>query len=361
VELQDAGPLQVLLRIDDPWTVSSWPVWPGSKAYACEAPGVPRSADPEEAGISAFVADKAELPEFMNHLGWLWRLVDLAPALVDAGARADLAERCTGELRRRPRAALLAFAEEELSQADVTHALIATGLTAEPPDAGQWQPDEQRTLQRLWAALPAAAALAAGDLFDDQDLADAAIAQCGDSLGKILGGHPDPHAAVGRFGPEAERMATWPSEQVDALWQAAAVVPRALLDADTRLMAARHMFDARHQQPMRAAAALAKTIARTAESLVRHSCSPDLADAISARQPADGKSGWLALPAMSIAMALLARLAARGNRNAAMLEREYRGKWSSLALDAPELVAIDLVIAEALVASRAGHLEESSD
>ena len=129
-------------------------------------------------------------------------------------------------------------------------------------------------------------------------------------------------------------MATWPSERVDALWQAAAVVPRALLDADTRLMAARRMFDARHEQPMRAAAAFAKTIARAAEALVRHSCAPDLADAISARQPAEGKSGWLAMPAMSIAMAILARLAARGNANCSMLEREYRGKWKPGAVRA---------------------------
>ena len=155
-------------------------------------------------------------------------------------------------------------------------------------------------------------------------------------------------------------MASWPSEQVDALWQAAAVVPRALLDADTRLMAARRMFDTRREQPMRAAATSAKTIARTAEALVRHSGYPDLADAIAARQPAEGKSGWFALPAMSIAMALLARLAARGNSNCTMLEREYRGKWASLALYAPELIAIDLVLAEALVTTADKRPEEPS-
>ena len=360
-ELQNAGPLRVLLRIDDPWTVSSWPVWPGSKGYACEAPGVPRSADVEEESLSAFVAGEAELPELTHHLGWLWRLVDQALAFVDAGARTDLAQRCTGELRRRSRAALVALADEELSQADVAHALIATGLAAEPLDTGQWQPDEQRTLQRLWAALPAAAALAAGDLFGDHDLADAASAQCGDSLGEILTGRPDPHAVVGRFGPEAERMATWPSEQVDALWQAAAVVPRALLDADTRLMAARRMFDARHEPRMRAAATAAKRIARTAEAFVRRSCYPDLAVAISARQPTEGKSGWPALPAMSIAMALLARLAARGNSNCTMLERDYRDRWANLARYAPELVAIDLVLAEALVTAADRQPENPHD
>ena len=358
-ELRDAGPLRVLLRIDDPWTVSSWPVWPGPKAYACQAPGVPPSADPEEESLSRFVAGEAELPVLTAHLGWLWRLVDQAVTLVEAGARTDLAQCCTNELCRRPRAALLALAHEELSEADVTNALITTGLAATPPDTAPWRPAEHRILERLWATFPAAAAV--GDLFRSDDLADVAITQCGDSLAEILSGHADPHAAVGRFGPEAERMATWPPGQVDALWQAAAVVPKAMLDEDTRLMAARRMFDARYEQPIRATASVAKTIARTAETFIGLSAYPDLTDAISARRPAEGKGGWLALSAMSIAMALLARLAARGNRNAAMLEREYRGKWSNLALYAPELVAIDLVLAEALVASLADHPEETSD
>lgn len=360
-ELCHGGPLRVLLRIDDPWTVSSWPVWPGRKSYVCRAPGVPFSADPEEASLSRFVAGEAELPDLTSHLGRLWRLIDLAAALVEVGARSDLAECCTEELRRRPRAALLALTDEELSQADVTHALISTGLAATPPDTAPWQPDEHRILERLWATFPTAAAVAVGDLFGNDDLADAANTQCGDSLAEILKGHADPHAAVGRFGPEAEHMATWPSAQVDALWQAAAVVPKALLDEDTRLMAARRMFDARSEPPIRATASLAKTITRAAETFVGRSAYPDLTDAISARHPAKGRGGWLALPAMSIAMAVLARLAARGNRNAATLEREYRGKWGNLALDAPELVAIDLVLAEALVASLADHPEESSD
>jgi len=111
---------------------------------------------------------------------------------------------------------------------------------------------------------------------------------------------------------------------------------------------------------MRAAIA-ANKIARNAEACVRHSCYPDLAYAIAARQPAESKESWLALPAMSIAMALLARLAARGNRNCAMLERDYRDRWANLARYAPELVAIDLVLAEALIASLAVHPEVSSD
>ena len=347
-ELRDAGPLRVLLRIGGPWTAPDWPAWPRSDAYACPAAGVPASADAEEESLSRFVAGEADLPPLANHLGWLWRLVDLAADLVEAGARGDLAERVTGELLRQPRAALLALADEGLRRADVVHALIATGMAAagsRPPAEDSWTEDERRALERLWAVQPAAAAVAVGgDLFRRDEVSDAAVSQCGDAFAAILDGHPDPCAAAGRLEPE-----DGPPERADALRQAA-VVPGAMLDADTRLAAAWRIFDARHEPPMQAAASSAKTIIQTAEMVISHSRYPDLADAIAERKPPEG-AGWPALPAMSIAMALLARLAARGNSNCAPLEREHRGTWADLARHAPDLVATDIVLAEALVAA----------
>jgi len=112
---------------------------------------------------------------------------------------------------------------------------------------------------------------------------------------------------------------------------------------------------------MHAAKASAKTFVRTARALVRKSSYPCLADAIDARQPAEGKAGWPALPAMSIAMAIVARLAARGNSDCAALEREYRGEWANLARCAPEFVAIDLVLAEALVTTAYEQLGDCHD
>lgn len=360
-ELKDAGPLRVLVRIEDPWLVSNWPVWPETDVYTCPAPGHPASADLEEESLSRFVAGEGELPELNDHLGWLWRLVDLAPELVKLGARADLADSCVVELCRRPRAALLSLTDAELGLADIVHSLIATGIARTPFEPMPWTSSERRALERLWAAYPAAAAIATGDLFSDDDVVDAAIAQCGSTLTEILNGHADPHATVGKFGPEAEQMTRWEPAQLDAAWQAAAVVPEAMLDADTRLMAARQMFDTRNTSSARAAAVFVRTTSNAAKLLIERSCHPDLADAIRAREPS-GNKGWLGLPTMSIAMALLARLAARGDSNAALVEEEYRGKWANLALHAPDLVAIDLVLAEALVvAAELNKPEEIND
>jgi hypothetical protein len=360
--LRNAGPLRVLLAIDDPWDPTNWPSWPGAAGYQCPALGIPASNDPDEEQLSRFVAGEDDTPKETAHLDWLWWLVRKSGHLVGAGARPDLAKRSSEALRERPREALMLLATAGLSHDDAVHAMIVTGLAADIPDLAGWQPDELAALSRLWTALPAAAAIAAGAIMTRADVADMAIASCGDSLTDILRGHPDPYAKVGRFGLDAERLALLPSEQVDSLWQAAAVVPQALLDADTRVTAARRMFDVRDMASVRTAATSAKPAAMSAKRAISESRYPHLAEAIVARLPREIKGGWLAIPAMSIALALTARLAARGNFRCRVLEREFHGEWITLAQYAPRLVAIDLVLAEALiVGSLAMATEEDSE
>jgi hypothetical protein len=219
--------------------------------------------------------------------------------------------------------------------------------------------DEIFKASHLWSTLPAAAMILTGDLLAEgcaeeggqlAALAESAIVQCGDSLSGILRGEDDPHASVGRFGPDTERMASLSREQVEALWQAAAVVPQALLDVDTRAAAARSAFDARRSPTLKTAARQATSVVRRAEQLIRASRYPWLTRQIEARRHPDGAGGWLAIPAMSAALALVARLAARGNDACRSLEWLWRELWSGLARAAPDLAGIDLILAEALVA-----------
>jgi hypothetical protein len=355
--LVDAGPMRVLLRVDDPWAVSSLPTWPDASAFTCMASGIPLSPEQEEYELSRFVAGSAGLPALAS-LGRLWRLAGLAADLVRLGARSDLAERCTDELLHRPRAALLTLADEDLGNENVVHALISTGLAAGPSDRSLWSAVQLDALERLWAAYPAAAAIAASAALALPGVADVASAHCGESLAEMLAARPDPHVSVGRFGPDVERMATWSPDQVQAMWQAAAVVPAALLDADTRVTAARRMFDGRNTEALRAAATVVKTVAGMAERVIDAAGHGELSRVIAARRPAEGKGGWLGLPALSVAMALTARFAARGDDRCVRLEREFRGRWANLALHAPDLVAIDLVRAEALIV---GMLNEKAE
>jgi hypothetical protein len=366
-ELRGAGPLRILLRLDDPWTTSAWPTWPVSGAFTCDAPGVPASEDPDQARLSSFIAGHEDLPERISRPEHLWQLVRVADDLIRCGARADVKTRCGDALRRSPNTALLALLGAGLDHHDCVAGLITTGMAAIRPepfteagvdDDAPGRLGELERAGQLWSVQPAAAAILTGDMLRDAHVGspdgavvDEAIAQCGESLSAILRGEGDPHAEIGRFGPEAERMAMFSPDQVDALWQAAAVVPQAVLDADSRMVAARRLFDARTKPGVRKAAAHATSVAKQAERRVRDSRFPLLVQQITNRRHPDGKGGWLAVPAMSAALAVAARLAARGDEGCRSLERAYRDIWAGLAHDAPDLVAIDLIVAEALIAA----------
>jgi hypothetical protein len=352
---RDAGPLRVLLRVEDPWTVTEWPDWPGRSAYACHAPGIPAGADPDEEALSRFLAGEADLPALSGHVERLWRLIYLADDLIGAGAPASLRERCSAVLRDQPVMALTGLLDAGLDAGACVAGLISSGLATAWPAIT----DDAPLAERLWGTVPAAAAVLCSRLIAESAgpgrecsaaLLDAAGAQCGPNLTAVLDGDRDPSAQVGQFGPDAERMAVLSAEQVEAVWQAAAVVPQALLDADTRAVAARQMFDARRSAELARAAREATTIVRSAERLVAASPYRSAMAQIAARRHPDGKGGWLALPAMSASLALVARIAARGNEACRSFERGWRDCWAGLARQAPDLAGIDLVLAEALIA-----------
>jgi hypothetical protein len=191
-------------------------------------------------------------------------------------------------------------------------------------------------------------------------VADAALAQCGPNLEAVLSGDADPAAQVGQFGPDAERMAVLSAEQVEAVWQAATVVPQTLLDADTRATAARQLFDARRTSGLARAARDATFVVRSAERLVAASPYRRAVAQIAVRRHPEGKGGWFALPAMSASLALVARIAARDDEACRSFERVWRDRWTDIARHAPDMTSIDLVLAEALIAraERAQSAEE---
>ncbi len=354
--VREAGPLRVLLRVEDPWTVTDWPSWPGSSAYRCDAPGVPAGRDPEEEALCTFLAGKGDLPPLPGRLERLWQIVHCADDLIASGAPAGLREHCSAALRDQPGRAITALLDAGLEAAACVAELISTGLAAEWPTFDA----DVRVAERLWSVIPAAAAILSSRLLAGAGepagetlrvLQEAALAQCGPDLAAVLAGSGDPDARAGQFGPDAERMAVLSAEQVDALWQAAAVVPKTLLDADTRAIAARQMFDARRTPELAGAAREATSVIRSAERLLAGTPYRAAVTQISARRHPDGKGGWLALPAMSVSLALVARVAARGNAACRIFERSCRARWASLARRAPDLAGIDLVLAEALVAS----------
>ena len=347
-EVREAGPLRVLLGVEDLWTVTNWPDWPGRDSFDCAAPGIPASADLEEDALSRFLAGQRDLPVRPRRADRLWRLLYLAGDLIAAGAPADLRERCSAVLGRQPGLALTGLLDSGLDSAACLVGLISTGLATARPV----MMDDMRAAERLWDTVPAAAAvlctrLLAGPAYPDEDPAavvvEAALAQCGPALDALLRGDDDPCVQVFSADPFKQADLFEGGDLLEAKWPAAVVVPQPLLHADTRAVAARQLFGAWSTPELTRAAQDATSVVRSAERLVAATPYRRAAAQIAARR--------LALPAMSASLALVARIAARGDEACRSFERTWRGCWTDLARRAPDLTGIDLVLAEAHIAA----------
>jgi hypothetical protein len=336
-EVRDAGPLRVLLRAEDPMSPVNWPDWPGRDAFACAAPGLPASSDMEEDSLSRFLAGERDLPVRPRRVEYLWRFLHLACDLIAAGAPADLRERCSATLVTQPSRALTGLLDSGLDAATCITGLIRTGLAATRPV----MMDDMRAAERLWDVVPAAAAvlcsrLLSGPDYPDEDpvavVIEAAHAQCGPALDAILRGHHDAPAQA----PELEKPAL-------------VVVPQPLLDPATRAAAATQLSADVFRTPALARAAQdAATVVSSAERLLSASPYHHAAAQIVAQARSGGQG---ALPAMSASLALVARIAARGDEACRGFERSWRSRWIDLAWQAPALAGIDLVLAEAHLAA----------
>ena len=347
-EVREAGPLRVLLGVEDLWTVTNWPDWPGRDSFDCAAPGIPASADLEEDALSRFLAGQRDLPVRPRRVDRLWRLLYLAGDLIAAGAPADLRERCSAVLGRQPGLALTGLLDSGLDSAACLVGLISTGLATARPV----MMDDMRAAERLWDTVPAAAAvlctrLLAGPAYPDEDPAavvvEAALARCGPALDALLRGDDDPCVQVFSADPFKQAGLFEGADLLEAKWPAAVVVPQPLLHAGTRAVAARQLFDAWSTPELTRAAQDATSVVRSAERLVAATPYRRAAAQIAARR--------LALPAMSASLALVARIAARGDEACRSFERTWRGCWTDLARRAPDLTGIDLVLAEAHIAA----------
>jgi hypothetical protein len=351
-ELLCAGPLSVHLQIESPWTYTDWPRWP-KQTLVATADGHLRSDDAEETVLSRFLAGVGPMPSHIGDLTKLWVVADLGPVLRPDGDVAAFLDLLAAPLRAEPHRALHALADAALGAERSIAAVIGTGIAScsvpgQAPSASG---------NHLWSVLPIAAALLLSRQLSDDDCRHAAEEHCGDLVSEILTKRVDADAQVGRFGEQEARFAEMPPEQLAMIWRAANVVPQTLLDPDSRVVAARRLFDERTGPVVRGIAQQTRTVVQAARKVISRSRFAGLLRQIDAREHPSVPGGWVMLPAMSTAMALLARLAARGDGPATALEREHRDAWRRLASVAPELTTIDLVLAELLVAA---HEEESA-
>ena len=345
--LTDAGPIRVMARIEDPWVPLPTPDWPmAGKSRLVEADGWVTDGDAEETAISMFLAgDTSQAVEVIDFVR-LWTVRALLPAL-GLGARiAEIEEAIDTEIYGNPAAALSALTGSEAPSEAIPSLMVRSGLA--------WAnlADAHETSAPPWTkrgALPAALLSAADSLWSDEEI-EAAVSVCGDAVDGLLDGE-DPYARAGRIDDSAELLDQNPALR-DQFIHAARLIPQGLLSADSRVLAVMDLVAARRDPRLEWLMRNARGILKEGERLIRMIGDAATQEAFDARRHHSRSDGWRVVPAISMAVALGARHAARGHVEASKWIARQRRPWADLAEVAPQLVTIDLIIAELTVGRR---------
>lgn len=344
--LVDAGPLRVLVRVDDPWAPLPVPGWPeGSRVTFVEADGYVIDDDPEATALSAFLSGLREFPASIEDFTRLWSVRGLLVQL-GVGCRIDdIAHAIDTAVHNDPRAALLALTSSQAPSDAVPNLIVRAHLAwADLKDAH----DEQAPEWSLRGALPAAL-LSGADAEWSADEVEAAIDVCGDVVSELLVGK-DRFATVGRLDAAADVFDREPVMRAEFVRQAG-LIPQGLLSGESRVIAAMQLVNERRDQRLDWLMRHAHKILVETDRMIRMLGNPVAQAAFDARRHPTATGGWRVVPSISLGFALAARNAARGSELAGgWLDRQAR-VWTDLAKVVPQLVTIDLIVAELLTAS----------
>jgi hypothetical protein len=351
--LVNAGPIRVLVRLEDPWAPLPVPEWPAAgKSRLVEAEGYPVHDDPEATAVSAFLAGEGDVPAGASDLARLWSVRGLLGGLALGDRVREVAAAVDAAVHAQPRAALLSLTASRAPSASIPALLIRAGLAwanleeAHDDTPPSWTPRN---------ALPSAL-LSAADAYWSQDEVAAAMEVCGDVVADLLSG-TDPFANAGHLDASAEVFDSQAAMREEFVRQTA-LVPTGLLTGDSRVIAAMEFVKQRREPRLEWLIKNAHKVVDETERMLRILDDPVGQAAFNARRHLAATGGWRVVPAVSLGLALAARHAARGNATAAgWLPRQSR-IWADLATVAPQMVTIDLIVAELLVASSVAKTQE---
>lgn len=345
--LVDAGPIRVIARIEDPWIPLPPPDWSDAgRSTVLENDGWIVDGDDEETAISMFLAGHRAMPDEVKGLARLWTARALLP-LLSLGSRIVSVARAVDEvIYSRPAAALSALANSEVPAYLIPTLMVRSGLAwanladAHASTAPPWT---------VRGALPAALLSAADSLWSDEEI-EAAEVICGDSVHGILDGN-DPYASYGCLDESADLLDSNPALREQWV-RTAGLIPQGILSADSRVLAAMQFVENRRHLKLEWLVKHARSVLKEAERLIRIIGDDATQRALTARLHRTRTGDWHVVPALSMAFALAARHASRGNHEALKWVIREQRPWEDLAEVAPELVTIDLVIAELTVGRR---------
>jgi hypothetical protein len=327
---------RVLLRIADPWVVQSWPASYPSRTvniFDVELGELDDSNHGDEAhGFRSWLKRSRPCPSMANDL----------PLAIGLYASTSLDKYRTPGADLRRELALQVQPQRHRVPAEYSRVVAAAAPIGLFVEAGvvTLPPGPYECSDSLWESSPLLAALAQ-DWSDPDALSGRALRTLGDTIVEIIGRGTDPFAATGRFDSTSELISRWPEERIEMVWKSVNAIPGRLLDVDTRMIAAKQLFDRRRSLPfdVRSVAQALSTI----ENFLSREFGDAAAAVVTARR---GLTGWTTLPQITITLALLARAAARGSERAQALYEHHKSTHASLAQIAPLMVEQDLILAE---------------
>ena len=356
-EMQDAGPLVLMVRVEDPWVPEPVPSWPAEgQSRIVRSRGYLRSDDEEETALSAFLAGEAEAPERIADLARVWSVLARPQALL-LDDRFSTIKAMVALVSVDPVESLQALAQSSAPTESLPSMLIRSGLAAAPctgtiPSAVglDWS---RRSVIGSVLLLPLLVPS------EREEALEAAAITCGEVVADIACGK-DPSPSAGRFDESADRYDLLDDETRTLFKAQAAFMPRGILDADTRSEAAMRLLETRREHDLGLIVPRGRRLYDEMRRLFSIIGTDDALEALESRRHPTNPSGWRIMPALSIGFAFVARYAARGSKIASDWSTRERKAWGQLSRATPDLALADIILAELIVASREGLAQEGT-
>ncbi|MDY6050115.1 MAG: hypothetical protein SPI77_06125 [Corynebacterium sp.] len=355
--LVGAGPLAITLNTPDPFNTVLPPLHPAWGHVVADQPGHFRSEDTSLDRLAEFLAARTAqaektsevlpAPTSLHRVLWDEQVFSAVPAAL---------------FTAHPAAALNSLADALILAGNKPPRFISAGLA--PAD---FAADEEAAATGASAAagagwITALAALSGAPTADDEAVAERiarAVAEVGQPLATILSTGRDASldsAAVDAGIVQISRMPAAQQEQLLQMFFAnAALVPGKLLDDSSRLMAIYDVFTHRDAiNELFADTALITTAATIIKSLRSanrklYTLARIRFDKLDGVDTEDPNNRWVLAPVCSLVLALAARMQAHSMLAADTWLTPVTDAWARCAAIVPDLIAGDLVSAEAMV------------
>lgn len=382
-DLIDSGELLVFLRVTDEWSAGDekLPDWPSNeKIVLIENTGWYTGGNEEESALAQFLSGNSEsLPGYINDIGLLWVVYARTVKLYETRYlnRADsrsIVAKINAALVKQVHDALIAIARSPLENRVIPQVLISSGMVWSNINT------KQDLVLSEWSvrnSLPMALLSGADHRWSEDELATAIITLGESAYGVFAGDDIDAYA--GRFGPEVEILDADPMRQRQ-IFDSLNLVPEGLLHADSRVKASLAVFSSRHDDRIRWMADNAGYIVANTRATLNRIAPNEVVRQFEKRLHDTTNDGWRGLPAASLGLALMARYASRDNKQAKLffeIEKqnesiplgeltrwkylnEQRNGWADFAKLAPNIVTIDIILAELVIAGAEKRREQNN-